>query len=163
MRRSDREVKERKGIEDIILRCKTCHVAMADGGLPYVVPLSFGYGFINDCTLELYFHSATEGKKLEILKRNNRVCFEISDEGTPVSAETPCDSGYYFSSVIGYGEVVFMEDASEKCEGLSIIVRHQTGKSVNFDSSQVKNVCVYKIVSTEFSGKQKPVPASDEE
>ena len=146
---------DRKGIEEIILKCRTCHVAMADGGMPYVVPLSFGYRFTGDHTLELYFHSALAGKKLDILKKNSNVCFEMSNEGEPENAETPCDSGYYFSSVIGYGEAVFLEDVAEKCDGLSQIVKHHTGRPVEFDAGQVKNVCVFKIVSKSFTGKQK--------
>jgi len=40
MRRKDKEVTCIGGIEEILLKCKTCHVAMIDDGLPYVVPLS---------------------------------------------------------------------------------------------------------------------------
>ena len=38
MRRKDREVADKAGIENIIAQCKTCHVAMTDGDMPYVVP-----------------------------------------------------------------------------------------------------------------------------
>ena len=91
MRRKDKEVTDRNGIKEIICECKTCHVAMVDGYMPYVVPLSFGYKFIDDGALELYFHSAFEGKKIDILKRNNKVCFEMSCEGEPVYSEIPCN------------------------------------------------------------------------
>ena len=158
MRRGDREVNDRKGIEEILLRCKTCHLAMADGGSPYVVPLSFGYRFPADDTLEMYFHSAYEGKKIDLLRKNNRVCFEVSDEGEPVHAENPCNSGYYYSSVIGYGEALFITDTVAKCDGLSVIFRCQTGRDIVFNESQAETVCVYKIVSKDFIGKKKPKP-----
>jgi len=158
MRRNDREVTDIGGIEEILLQCKTCHVAMVDGGSPYVVPLSYGYKILYGNVLELYFHSAFEGKKLDVLKRDNKVCFEMVHEGEPVLSETPCNSGYYFASVIGYGEAVFIEDASEKCKALSIIFNHQAGREVTFTPEQAKSVCVFKIVSTDFTGKKKPKP-----
>ena len=157
MRRKDREVKDPKEIEGIILRCRTCHVAMVDDGDPYVIPLSFGYE-LNGGKLELYFHSAPEGRKLDILKRNSRVCFEMSYEGEPLFADTPCNSGYYFGSVIGNGEAVFIEDIDEKCRALSALFRHQTGKDTVFTPGQAESVCVFKIVSADFTGKRKPRP-----
>ena len=156
MRRKDREVTDISGIEEILLGCKTCHVAMVDNGMPYVVPLSYGYRILGGNTLELYFHSAAEGRKIDILKRNNTVCFEMSCEGEPVHSETPCSSGYYFSSVIGFGKAVFVEDADEKRDALSVMFKHQTGKDVRFTAGQAETVCVFKIVSSEFTGKKKP-------
>ncbi|MDR2699076.1 MAG: pyridoxamine 5'-phosphate oxidase family protein [Candidatus Methanoplasma sp.] len=161
MRRNDREIKGSKKIEEIILQCKTCRVAMVDDGMPYVVPMSFGYTLTNDGVLELYFHSAREGRKLNVLRKNGKVCFEISYEGEPLSADTPCSSGYYFGSVIGYGEAVFIEDADEKCKALSIMFRHQTGRDAAFTAAQAGNVCVFKIVSADFTGKKKPRPDID--
>ena len=182
MRRKDREITGKDEIESIILQCKTCHVAMVDHGLPYVVPLSFGYQFVNSdtvetvCTveprhimtpvhtvtlmhtLELYFHSAWEGKKLDIFRRNNKVCFEMACEGESVHPENPCSSGYYFASVIGDGKVVFIQDNGEKCGALSLMAKHQLGKDVVFSADQAETVCVYKIISTSFTGKRKPKP-----
>jgi nitroimidazol reductase NimA-like FMN-containing flavoprotein (pyridoxamine 5'-phosphate oxidase superfamily) len=158
MRRKEREVTDINGIEEILKQCKTCHVAMVDDGLPYLVPLSFGYKFFKGNVLELYFHSAFEGRKLDVLRRNNKVCFEMSHEGEPVHSETPCNSGYYYASVIGFGEVMFIEPADEKGEALSVMVKHQSGRDATFTAEQTKSVCVFKIVSTDFTGKRKPGP-----
>ena len=160
MRRTDREVTDIVGIEEILRLCKACHVAMIDKGTPYVVPLSYGYSILADNVLELYFHSALEGKKLDILKNNNNVCFEMAHEGEPVRSETPCNSGYYYSSIIGFGQVVFIEDVNEKRKALSIMFSHQTGREVIFTAEQAHGVCVFKIVSKDFTGKKKPNPNS---
>jgi len=157
MRRKDRQISDINGIEEILLKCKTCHVAMVDNGAPYVVPLNYGYKLIGGSVLELYFHSALEGRKLDILKRNNKVCFEMADEGEPTRSESPCSSGYYYSSVIGFGEAVFIDDADEKCRALSALCMHQIGKDVTFTAGQSETVCVFKIVSADFCGKKKPI------
>jgi len=156
VRRKDREVTDVNSIEEILRLCRTCHVAMVDNGEPYVVPLSYGYRILDGSVLELYFHSALKGRKLDVLKRNNKVCFEMAFEGKPVHAETPCKSGYYFSSVIGLGKVVFIEDVSEKCGMLSVLYKHQFGNDVSFTAKEAAGVCVFKIVSTDFTGKKKP-------
>jgi len=158
MRRKDREITDIGGIEEILQKCMTCHVAMADGGGPYVVPLSYGYRILDGDVLELYFHSALEGKKLDMLKRNGRVCFAVAHEGEPIRSENPCNSGYYFSSVIGFGNAVFIDNADERCEALSILHKHQTGTAVKFTPEQARSVCVFKIVSSDFTGKKKPKP-----
>ena len=158
MRRKDREVTDITGIEEILLECKTCHIAMFDDDFPYIVPMSYGYKIIDGNTLELYFHSALEGKKLDLMKQNNKVCFSVTHEGDPIHSENLCSSGLYFASVIGFGDAVFVEDPSEKCEALSEVFRRQTGREVAFTIEQAASVCVFKIVSKDFRGKKK-IPA----
>ena len=143
MRRKDREVININEIDKILIQCKTCHVAMVNDGAPYVVPLSYGYKIFDGSLLELYFHSALEGKKLDILKNNNKVCFEMAYEGELVCADTPCNSGYYFASVIGYGNVIFIDDVNKKCEALSIMFKHQSGREIVFTASQTENISVF--------------------
>lgn len=154
MRRKDREVAERSEIAHILDICKTACIAMAGEEGPYVVPLSYGYDWKGDC-LELYFHCAKEGKKLEILKYNNQVCFTVFCEGEPLHAENPCNSGYYFSSVTGNGTVEFIEDSGEKGLALQKMFGHQTGRTVVFTEAQINSVCVFKIVSKDYIGKRK--------
>lgn len=157
MRRSDREVTDIEGIRSIIERCKTCHVAMIDNGMPYVLPLSFGYA-LEDGALTLYFHSAKEGRKLDILRRYNRVCFEMCFAGELILGDSPCNTGYDYASVIGIGEAKFIENAEEKRRALSLLMERQTGEYVEFTDAQAESVCVFKIVSSDFSGKRKPRP-----
>lgn len=155
MRRKDREVSDIEEIKSIIEKCKVCHLAMVDKGLPYVVPLSFGYT-IDDNSLTLFFHSAKAGRKLDILSENNSVCFEMAYEGELGLFENPCNSGYYFESVHGFGCVEFIEDVNEKCNALTLLMKHQSNQDFVFTEKQANSVCVYKVVSTDFIGKKKP-------
>jgi len=159
MRRKDREVTDIAQIKQILDDCKTCHLAMVDRGQPYVVPLNYGYT-LQDETLTLFFHSAKEGRKIEILRENNAVCFVMCKEGEPIFAkETPCSSGYYFSSVHGFGTGAFIDDVDEKCDALTLLMKHQVNTHIAFTPSQADSVCVFKVVSTDFTGKMKPPPA----
>lgn len=45
-------------------------LAMTDGLNPYIIPLNYGYTY-EDGKLVIYFHCAKEGRKLDILKKNN--------------------------------------------------------------------------------------------
>lgn len=158
MRRKDREVTNIEEIKCIIESCKTCHLAMVDDGMPYVIPLNFGYE-ITDRTLTLFFHSSNEGRKIDILHKNNTVCFEMCLEGEPIFAEkTPCNSGYYFSSDHGFGHAEFITDVNEKCHALSLLMKRQANMSVTFTQEQAKKVCVFKVISNDFIGKRKPQP-----
>ncbi|MDP4094222.1 MAG: pyridoxamine 5'-phosphate oxidase family protein [Bacillota bacterium] len=154
MRRKDREVSDINEIENIIEKCKVCHLAMVDKGLPYVVPLNFGYD-IEGNTLTLYFHSAKAGRKIDILRENNSVCFEICREDVLGYVEVPCNSGFSFESVMGFGNVEFVEDVNEKCKSLTLLMQHQSNQDFVFEEKHANAVCVFKVVTTDFVGKRK--------
>jgi uncharacterized protein len=157
MRRKDREVTTIEGIRSIIAKCKLCHLAMVDNGLPYVIPMNFGYE-LKDKTLNLYFHSAKSGRKIEILHKNNSVCFEMAVEGKLGEVEDPCNAGYFYESILGFGNVEFIEDNPEKCRALSLLMKQQADRDFTFTEKQASSVCVFKVISTDFSGKKKPNP-----
>ncbi|MCM1263458.1 MAG: pyridoxamine 5'-phosphate oxidase family protein [Butyrivibrio sp.] len=154
MRRKDREVTDINEITGILDRCRTAVISMIDDGAPYAVPLSYGYEFEKDALI-LYFHCAKEGRKTDILKRNNKVCFTIFNEGKLLYSEVPCGTGQEYSSIIGSGEAVFIENPADKGYALAKMFAHQTGKDVEFTTEQVDAVCVFKIVSKEYSGKRR--------
>ncbi|MBQ7079083.1 MAG: pyridoxamine 5'-phosphate oxidase family protein [Fibrobacter sp.] len=156
MRRKDREITDRNEVIAIVQRNKTCHIAMVDNGMPYVVPMSYGSEFENG-SLTLYFHSAKEGRKIEVLRKNPNVCFDISvEKEITIDSEKPCHSGRFYESVIGFGHVEFIEDIQEKCEALSRLMHTQSnGGHFTFDEKAANAVCVFKIVVDEFTGKRK--------
>lgn len=155
MRRKDREVLNIEEIKHIIDKCKVCHLAMVDKGLPYVVPLNFCFT-IDENSLTLFFHCAKAGRKLDILNENNAVCFEMVCEGKLGHVENPCNSGYFFESVHGFGLVEFIEDVNEKCKALTLLMQHQSNEDFIFTQDQANSVCVFKVMSKDFTGKKKP-------
>jgi hypothetical protein len=173
MRRKDREVLGDENIAKIIEQCTTCHVAMVDdAGVPYVIPLSFGYN-LNNGVLELYFHCAHIGKKLECIRKNPNVAFSMCVENRiEIHEDNYCKSGRFYASVVGQGKAEIVEDVAEKCRGLSLLMERQTagapqsaGSAQNtgitaphkfeFTPEQAATVTVFKITSTNFTGKAK--------
>ena len=85
MRRKDKETENLKNIEEIIHRANICRLALCEGDRPYIVPLCFGYE-----SRKLYFHSASQGRKLELLENNRNVCFEMDVDQGLAFEEIPC-------------------------------------------------------------------------
>ena len=175
MRRKDREVLGDENIAKIIEQCTTCHVAMADdadASMPYVIPLSFGYS-LNNGVLELYFHCAHVGKKLDCIRKNPNVAFSMCVENRiEIHEDVYCKSGRFYASVVGQGKAEIVEDVAEKCRGLSLLMERQAAGSAQhpnfahstqstsphkfeFTPEQAATVTVFKITSTNFTGKAK--------
>jgi nitroimidazol reductase NimA-like FMN-containing flavoprotein (pyridoxamine 5'-phosphate oxidase superfamily) len=156
MRRKDREITETGAIIAVIDRCKVCRLGLSEDGRPYVVPLNFGYTFEGG-VLTLFFHGAHEGRKIDILKRNPRACFEIDCDHELLEADTACGHGFAFASVIGFGAVEFITAAEEKTGALNQLMKHQTGKPIayHYSEAELNGVCVYKMVVEEFTGKRR--------
>jgi nitroimidazol reductase NimA-like FMN-containing flavoprotein (pyridoxamine 5'-phosphate oxidase superfamily) len=159
MRRKDKEIVNIDDKINIINKCGVCRLGLSDNNKPYIIPLSYGYSFENNI-LTLFFHSALEGRKIDIIRNNKNACFEIDCDNKIIEAENPCKYGYAFKSIIGFGEILILETKEEKNNGLNKIMQHQTGKEIeyNFTEEELKNVMVYKMEIKEFTGKQKNIP-----
>ena len=152
MRRKDREVIDPSRINELLSGCKVCRMAMCDGGKPYIVALNFGYTEEKGI-FTFYFHSATEGRKLDILKVNPAVCLELDRSGDVVESNNPCAYGYQFASVIAQGKVEFLETARDKAYALNRLMLHMTGKEFDFTPQMTEGVCVYKVTADSLSCK----------
>lgn len=156
MRRKDREVTDIDKIFEIIGNCPVIHIAMTDNGKPYVVALNFGYERQGD-DLILYFHSAYEGRKIDILKRNPEVYFQMECFGRLIAktAENPCTYGYSYDSVMGSGRIEFIETEEEKIHGLNCLIYHagKTNDDFCFPKEMLSRTCVYCLRSVDFTGK----------
>ncbi len=157
MRRKDREVTETAELLKIIQACKVCRVAMQDDQGLYIVPLNFGYEFM-DGRLTLYFHSAKEGRKIDILSKSPAVAFEMDCNHQLIESDVACQNGYSYKSIIGNGRASLTEDIDEKIKGLSLIMVHQTGKEFEMPPQAANSVAVFKVDATEFTGKSRPMP-----
>lgn len=156
MRRKDREVTDLNQIFDIVSRCSVAHVGMTEHGKPYVVALNFGYERKGD-SLILYFHSAYEGRKMEILKENPSVYVQMNcvDEFISGSHENPCAFCWRYDSVMGAGMVEFLETPEEKAHALNCMIQHlgKTEDCFQFPAEKLKRTCVYRVCIDAPTGK----------
>jgi hypothetical protein len=149
MRRIDREINDISEIESVIKNATVCRIGLADAGEPYVVPVCFGY---EDRTI--YLHSAFNGKKIAMLEKNPRCCFEVDQCDTIIHAERPCSWGLRYKSVIGFGRAYFVSDNVEKKHGLNCIMRHYGSKMHEFSDDDIRNVCIIRIKIDSITGKK---------
>ena len=158
MRRKDKEIINLNEKLEIIEKCKICRLGLSDKNVPYIVPLNYGFSYDNG-KLTLYFHSAMEGKKIDIIKENNNACFEIDCDTKLIEGENSCDYGYEFKSIIGFGKIIILDTKDEKIDGLNYLMKQQTGKDTNyeFDENAMNNVIIFKMLVEEFTGKQKVI------
>ncbi len=150
MRRKEKEVTHDRIIKAVFATAQVCRIAMVDNGEPYIVPLNFGYR-----DHALYIHSAAAGRKIDILKRNATVCFELESTSEIIKHAEPCHWGTKSRSVIGYGRVEIVTDPKEKERGLDIIMAHygKTDQNV-FDQRQLRAVVILKIRISSVTCKQ---------
>jgi nitroimidazol reductase NimA-like FMN-containing flavoprotein (pyridoxamine 5'-phosphate oxidase superfamily) len=149
MRRGDREIKDRQDIEKILARATVCRLGLCSGGIPYVVPLSFGYK-----NSRLYFHSAPEGRKIETIRENPNVCFEMDVDQEVVPGDSPCQWSVRYHSVIGFGKARLLEEIEEKRRALDVILAHYGGVSDDYGEGAVDKVAVIEVRIESVTGKQ---------
>ncbi|MHA1488479.1 MAG: pyridoxamine 5'-phosphate oxidase family protein [Promethearchaeota archaeon] len=151
MRRKDKKIKDKKEIESIIKKALFCRIAVVNNDIPYIIPVNFGYkdNF-------LYFHSAPVSKKIDILKINNNICFEIDlDVKLKKESKVPCSWTMKYYSVIGFGNAFFIENIEEKKEALNIIVNHYLpGNSFDYSEELFNKVVIIKVKISQLTGKK---------
>ena len=153
MRRTDREVTDQQKIQDVVGRCICCRIGFNDNGEVYIVPLNFGYQK-KENTYVFYFHGAHEGRKIDLIKKNPNVGFEMDTHYKLTEADIACGYSASFQSLIGNGTMEIVEGIEEKITGLNLIMEHNTGKGDwAFDEKMINAVTVFKLIVTEMSCK----------
>ena len=155
--RREREVTDPQAIQAILDKAQIVHIAMIDGDEPYLVPMNYGY-VMEDGKLTLYVHGATEGRKLDVLRANPKVFIEIDCDITPIEGKVACQYGTSYSSIMGPGKAVIVDDVEEKMNALSILMKTQTGKDFEFNEKLVSIVSVIRIEVAEYTAKARPIP-----
>ncbi|MBP1754912.1 MAG: pyridoxamine 5-phosphate oxidase family protein [Firmicutes bacterium] len=152
MRRQDREITDITEIIDIMKRCDACHVAFSNDTYPYIIPLNFGM-MTDGENIKLYFHSAKEGTKLDLLRKNPKVAFAMDCNHKLVMRDNgSCTMEY--ESVCGNGTLRIMEN-DEKAYGLTTIMAQYHGENENHFPEAVLNMTeVMELTVNEITGKR---------
>ncbi len=148
MRRPDRLVTDRAAIDDVLHRAELLHLAMTGPDGPYVVPVNFGY----DGDGRIYIHCALEGRKLDVIAQDPRVCFEASVD-VRVVPSTGCGWTTRFRSVVGFGTAALVTDEGEKVHALGTVISHYSGAPETVPPAKAKGVAVLRIDIESMAGK----------
>jgi nitroimidazol reductase NimA-like FMN-containing flavoprotein (pyridoxamine 5'-phosphate oxidase superfamily) len=132
---------------------------MADSNTPYIVTMNFGY--TSQPEQRLFFHCANEGRKLEMIRKNKYVCFEMDiDHEIYVRPEKNaikgCNWGMKYTSIVGYGNISIITDKETKKTGLDSIMKHYGNENEYFyDEKVLANTTVLRLDITEITGKKR--------
>ena len=129
------------------------HLGLCVDGGPYVVPIGFVY---HDG--RIYFHSYPRGRKVEALRRDPRVCFQVEEVGRLLPGSTPCKFSVEYRSIIAYGRVRFLEEDEEKLEALRLLLRKYGSSEAAeaLDGGMLGDVLVAEIAVEEMTGRSSP-------
>jgi len=148
MRRKDKEVTDKELMLDIIHRTDECYLAMSLNDQPYVIPVN--YGFDNNT---LYIHCALEGKKLDIIKQNPKVCLAFSTDIDIDMRGTAMTWTTHYQSVIAFGKAELVTDLKERQHGMNVFLTHYAGRGMDFEDKHLAKVMLIKVTISEMTGK----------
>lgn len=149
MRRHEKEITAKGELEQVLWQGRFCHLAIPDDPLPYLIPLNYGYQ-----EGSLYFHSAPQGHKIELLKKQPQACFSVTIDYGIIEAERACSWGARFTSIIGSGRIEFIEDPLQKKAALHILMAQYSDQAFSFEQAQIDATLIFKLVIEAMSGKQ---------
>ena len=151
MRRNDKEILDPKEIEGILQEGILCSIAFTDGTEPYLITVNYGYR--DGC---IYFHSAKEGKKMDMIAKYPKVCFQVIVDDELVKGEKACtDFTMKYRSVVGYGRISLLQTEEEKSDGLNVLMEQHTGQGEHvFEKNSLRETAVLRIDIESMTGKK---------
>ena len=157
MTKRELQITDEGQIRTILDTAKVLHLGLCVDNEPYVVPMNYGYT-MEDGKLVLYLHSAVRGKKLDMMRANPKVFFELDCDHVPFEGKKPCQYGLAYSSVMGRGTATIVDDVEEKKRAMTFLMKTQTQKDFEFSDEWVSIVAVIRIDAAEFTAKHRPIP-----
>jgi hypothetical protein len=150
MRRFDKEITDPEIISEILSKAELCRIGLVDGIEAYIIPMNFGYD-----QGVLYFHSAPQGRKMELLRKNNIVNFEITLSGEIIPGETPCHWTSRYRSAMGTGTIEILDDLPSKKSGLDIIMKkYRASGKLEYRETSLRKMVILKLRIERLTAKQ---------
>jgi nitroimidazol reductase NimA-like FMN-containing flavoprotein (pyridoxamine 5'-phosphate oxidase superfamily) len=152
MRRKEKEITDRKEMVRILTEAKYVTVAMTDVDGPYLATLTHAYDPAKNA---IYFHCASDGRKVDVLRRDNRVWGQALIDRGYVTGK--CD--HLYETTQFKGRVAFLDDPDEKRHALETMIRKNEKDPETVIKDQVTDKSVYRVnigrIDIEFmSGKR---------
>lgn len=150
MRRKENKLEDQQIIDEMLNSAEICHVSVVDNDVPYTFVVNYAYE-----KNKIYIHSATAGRKIELLKKNNKVCFNIEGHYEVVEAKKACAWTAKYRSIIGYGKITIEDDEQIKIKGLDLIMeKYGAEGKQEYAKGAVKAMCMLVLTIDELTAKQ---------
>ncbi len=149
MNRKEKEITDRLQIDQILHSAEVCRLGLCDNGVPYIVPLCFGYD-----GSAIYAHSARSGRKLDIIRTNNLVCFEVEADTQLIMKDTACSCTMKYRSVIGYGRASIIIKPEAMIPAYDILMNHYRRGPFEYSEKLLAESLIIKVEIESVSGKQ---------
>lgn len=148
MRRKERQT-SKEVAQEIIDKSTFATLAMTDlSGNPYCIPITIVR--LDD---NIYFHGATEGKKIDCLKNNSHVCISCVSHAENIQEKFTVN----YKSAVVFGTANEITDTSEKMNFLEFLCkRHTPDNMSNFKVYAEKGIArtsIWKVTIEEITGK----------
>lgn len=154
MRRPEKEITDETVIREILVRVAICRLGLVENGEAYIVPVNYVYhdGY-------LYIHSAAEGRKIAIIRKNPHVSFEIEYSSETIKGEIPCKWGTKYRSLMGTGTITITEDDDAKRSGFDLLMKKYAGIETqpDYDETAMQHAVLLKLKIESITGKQSGV------
>ncbi|WP_198029697.1 pyridoxamine 5'-phosphate oxidase family protein [Bacillus sp. J33] len=162
LRQKMMEWKDKQEIENFLSNAKTGFLGLSDEGFPYVIPLNFCWhnGYI-------YFHGASDGRKIDIMAKNPNACFTISEELGTMAHPVPAKTDTAYMSVIVFGKIEKAADLEEATAAMqSMLDKYVPGYYQNklarshvekYRSSLGSKTAVFRLIPQTITAKENPL------
>lgn len=149
--RAIKNITRKEEIEEVINQCEVCYIGFVDNNTPYV--LAFNFGFEGN---KIYIHTSKNGRKLEIIKKNNNVCvfFDAFRELFAYNEDVACSYRMKYKSVMAIGKIFVVENYEEKVNALNLIMKKYTSRVFNFSRPSVDNVNILRVEIESITGRK---------
>ncbi len=154
MRKMNKKITDAAVIIDLFNTCQTGRLGtVGRDGWPMVKPLNFAFH-----EWRIYFHCALEGEKLDDIRRDNRVCFEVDIPIAYVKGtrENPCHAEYLYRSAIARGRATIVADRGERLLALDCLMRkyQPQGGYGTYGEEKLALTCIVRIDIDDLAGKE---------
>ncbi len=156
VRRKDKEITDKNEIEDILSSAMVGRLGTCAHGIPYITPMNFTY---DKETSKIFLHCANEGRKLENIRINQTVCFEVEEVTSVLVKQPTCASSIAYRSVILFGSIKILTDLDAKNEALQKLADKYAplNPKVPFTDAMLNKTNVLEIEIKEMTAKRSPV------
>lgn len=156
MRRKDKEISDKNEIEDLLASSTVGRLGTCANGIPYITPMNFTY---DKETSKIFLHCANEGRKLDNIRINPTVCFEVEEVKNVIVKQPSCASSVAYRSVIVFGSIKILSNLNTKNYALQKLAEKYAPQNPRtpFTDAMLHKTNVLEIEIKEMTAKRSPV------